>query len=83
MNRKIIDNWLWDLYNTTKFKVKNGDTTTWSAHEMRVAEVFNKISTSETELPSDDIIDKMVDLSYKVDSQTTTTADFNNVGKVT
>jgi len=48
-----------------------------------VAEVFNKLSALETELPSDDIIDETVDLSYKVDSQTTTTADFNNMGKVT
>ena len=48
-----------------------------------MAEVFNKLSTSETELPSDDIIDETVGLAYKVNSQTTTTVDFNNVGEVT
>ena len=47
-----------------------------------MSEVFNKISASETELPFGNIIDETVDSSYKVDSRTTTTADFNNVGKV-
>lgn len=56
MNRNITDNWIWDLYNTSNVKVKNYDNSPWLGHKLKVAAIFNTLTTSETELMPEDTI---------------------------
>lgn len=55
MNRKITENWLWDSYKFTKVKVKITKNDKVSAHEARVADVFNNLSTLDSQLACDEI----------------------------
>lgn len=45
-----------DSYNKTKAKVKTSVIKTWSVHKKKVADIFNTLNTSETEVIPDDII---------------------------
>ena len=73
MGRKISDNWLWDSYNSLKFRCKKGVTAA-SPHEIKIA-VFNMLSTSQISSKSDEFTDEVHDLnilSYSDVERTTT-----------
>ena len=62
--------------------MKNGDNSPWFAHEMKVAEVFNTLSISDTELLCEETIDETVNSSYTADSKTNVSTEYSNVGEV-
>ena len=53
LGRKLTDNWMWDSYNHSKVKVKNIKNIILPPHEIKVAELFNILSTSNSTAQSD------------------------------
>ena len=88
MNLKLTDNWLWDLYNTTKVKVNHTYDNPLSAHDMKTSEVFDTLSTSDTEQPCEEKIDKSgiassPTVTLNNVSTTNMLTECNNIGEAT